>query len=59
VSFPDIYRVFAGRCFDGVLGDRHFIVMEKKAYLSGYLTTMTMMTLMTVVCTSSLMGVGE
>jgi hypothetical protein len=33
--------------------------MEKKAYLSGYLTTMTMMTLMTVVCTSSLMGVGE
>jgi hypothetical protein len=32
------------------LGIVMFIVMEKKAYLSGYLTTMTVMTLMTVVC---------
>ena len=32
------------------LGIVMFIVMEKKAYLSGYLTTMTVMTLMTVIC---------
>jgi hypothetical protein len=47
-AFPDTYRVSTWRWIAGVFGDRHVIVIERKAYLSDFLATVTAMTLMTV-----------
>jgi hypothetical protein len=52
-TFPDTYRVSTWRWIPGVFGDRHVIVMvsvtEETPYLSGFLATVTVMTLMTVI----------
>jgi hypothetical protein len=51
--FPYTYGVSTWRSIAGVFGDRHVIVMvtvtEETPYLSGFLATMTVMTLMTLI----------
>ena len=53
-TFPHSYGVSTCRAIAGVCGDRHVIVMvsvtEETPYLSGFLATVTEMTLMTVLC---------